>query len=451
MRWTLAFCLTLLALVTGRAQSGPASEDIYRVYTEPPRIFLRPQRLRLLKRESERKSIRWEQFQTLVGGGARMAEPGFAYALHSAITGNRESTAKAIEWAVNAKTSMRQIALVYDWCRPSLSPAQAKTIEAKLIGAAQAKASSVAGVRDRVLAAVAISDVAPDVSERAIRDVLTVWWPGLASGLESGKVQFARDDLFPLFEILHVIRDSLSIDMREDAGQFFKPLPAYFLLSHYPAALPEVENEYRIPAFKGPGEPDLPKAMLSRAAGLSMVAFDSNAQDSQFLQGWLLQDHFLMRSSFGIPYELLWANPYQPGLPYFRFPLYHHDPLTGGLFMRSSWDDDAEWFGLVSGQMQLFSEGKVTLMDPQLKQRPIEIGPALIVIASEPLRFDAETKEDGRAFVIGLKSKTRYNIEVDDEEMSDSVTDPAGTLSLPLPALLKAGVRITETSKGFTK
>ena len=158
-----------------------------------------------------------------------------------------------------------------------------------------------------------------------------------------------------------------------------------------------------------------------------------------------------MRSAFGIPYELLWANPYQPGLPYFRFPLYHHDPLNGRLFARSSWDDDAIWFGLVSGQMQLFGDGKITLMDPALKQHPIEIGPTIIVIASDPLRFAADTKEQGRAFVIGLKSKTRYNIEVDDEEMSDALTDPAGTLDLPLPALLKAGVRITETAKGFAK
>ena len=94
-----------------------------------------------------------------------------------------------------------------------------------------------------------------------------------------------------------------------------------------------------------------------------------------------MHDNFLLRSTLGAPYEFLWANPYHPGLSYYLAPLVFHDENLGRLFIRSSWDDDAEWFGLVNGQMQLFSEGKVTLMDPQLKQQPIEIGPAMLVIA----------------------------------------------------------------------
>ena len=44
-----------------------------------------------------------------------------------------------------------------------------------------------------------------------------------------------------------------------------------------------------------------------------MVAYDTNGLQNQFLQGWLIQDRYLMMTPFGAPYEFLWANPYQPG------------------------------------------------------------------------------------------------------------------------------------------
>ena len=34
-----------------------------------------------------------------------------------------------------------------------------------------------------------------------------------------------------------------------------------------------------------------------------MVSFDTNSQEMQFLQGWLMHDRFLLRSTLGIPYE----------------------------------------------------------------------------------------------------------------------------------------------------
>ncbi len=57
------------------------SEDEFRVYTEHPRLILTAQRLRLLKRERERESQRWRQFELLVKGSANLPEPGFALAL----------------------------------------------------------------------------------------------------------------------------------------------------------------------------------------------------------------------------------------------------------------------------------------------------------------------------------------------------------------------------------
>jgi hypothetical protein len=443
MRCALIFLFTL-AYANAQSTSA-ATDEVYRVYTEFPRLFLRAQRLRLLKRERERKSMRWEQFETLIKGGAKMDEPGLAYGLYAAVTGDPAWAKKAIDWALAAPGPIRQIAFVYDWCRPSLTPAQSKAIEAKLGRAAQASGPAIANVRDRVLAAIALGDSDAALSERVLRGIAKDWWQSkIAPALERGQTVVPREDNYALFEILHAVRDNLNIDLREYAPKYFKSLPSYYLLSHYPAPLEAPENEFRVPAFHGPGDPDLNAAALSRAAGLAMVAFDNNATESQFLQGYLLQDHFLMRGSFGIPYEFLWANPYQPGLPYFRFPLSHHDPLTGRLFVRSSWEDDALWFGIVGGQLQLFADGKITILNPKLKQQPIDFGPSLVVIASDPMRFEAESEEEDNAFVVGLKPKTRYNIEVDDEEMSDAVTDPAGTLAIPLTKGLKAGVRISE-------
>src|SRR5690349_18583609 len=90
---------------------GQTTED-YRAYSEPPRLLLRPQRLRLLKRERERQSMRWEQFRTLMAGHAQMPEPGFAGALYHAVTGEADAAHQAITWAASA-SDVRQMALVF--------------------------------------------------------------------------------------------------------------------------------------------------------------------------------------------------------------------------------------------------------------------------------------------------------------------------------------------------
>ena len=97
-----------------------------------------------------------------------------------------------------------------------------------------------------------------------------------------------------------------------------------------------------------------------------MVALDVNAAESQVLQGWLMHDHFMLRGTFGAPYEFLWANPYQPGLSYYHVPLIYHNADFGKLFVRSSWDEDAEWFGYFDGVLQMFSQGHMTPLSAQL-------------------------------------------------------------------------------------
>ena len=149
-------------------------------------------------------------------------------------------------------------------------------------------------------------------------------------------------------------RDNTNIDLREDARPFFADFAASRLLSYYPPTYPAPENDFHIPF----GPPDLKVATMTRAAELSLVAYDNNATQTQFVQGWLMHDRFVMKTLLGAPYEFLWANPYQPGLSYDHMPLRYHDKRAGRLFVRSSWEEDATWIGYWDGKAEVLREGK---------------------------------------------------------------------------------------------
>ena len=159
-------------------------------------------------------------------------------------------------------------------------------------------------------------------------------------------------------------------------------------------------------------------------------------------------NRFLMRGTFGIPYEFFWANPYQPGLSYFQLPVLYHDAKSGALFIRSNWEDDAVWFGLYQGEAQLFEDGKITVLKPPARgaaePKPIAVGDASIMWGSPPLRFSTE---GGSTLVVGLKPNHRYLVETDDEEMRQAESDRVGTLVLAYPAERSAGVRIHEAEQ----
>ncbi len=119
-----------------------------------------------------------------------------------------------------------------------------------------------------------------------------------------------------------------------------------------------------------------------------MVAYDANAPETQVLQGWLMHDKYLMRGALGTPYEFLWANPYQPGLSYYHVPMIFYAPEFGRLFVRSSWDDAAEWFGQFDGVMQDFADGRVTVIDPQRPPGQMELNEAVISFGKISAKFE---------------------------------------------------------------
>jgi hypothetical protein len=438
MKLRLCACAALLVLAPGLgtlpAQTAPES---YGVYTEHPRLFLRPQRLKLLRREKERNSLRWDQFRTLVAGGAPMPEPGFAHGLYYRVTDDEAAARRAIEAALNPKTSIRQVALVYDWCQPVLTPPQKERLKTRLHAALQAKRdTSMDSMRDRVLAAVALGEDDKAASDSAVRDIITNDWNGRIIGaLKSGRSVIHGSDTYALLELLHAIRDNLGMDLRQEYPAYFRQLPLFDLLSYYPPPYPAAENEFRIPFSPEPGEPDLRVAALSRAGELAMVAFDTNAPETQVLQGWLLNDNFLMRGTFGITYEFLWANPYQPGLSYYHVPLVLHDELFGRLLVRSSWEDDATWAGYIDGKLQIFRDGRVIPLDAAAGREPLDLEEAKIFFASEAVKagkgsFTSGEKDANDVFVVGLPPRFPFHVEAQDEEMRELSSDPGGVLYL---------------------
>jgi hypothetical protein len=430
---------------------APAQDEPLEVFTESPRLLLRSQRLRLLRRERERQSMRWEHFRALIAGQAIMPEPGFAAALYYQVSGDEAAGRRAVDWALRESTDLRQLAFVFDWCRPLLNDSQTAALADKIAGgiAKIEREKRIPALRTRVLAAIAIHDLAPETTRKVLDDVVLKWWRGaVVPAVKRGRNPLPREDMYALLEMLHAIRDNTNVDLREAIPKYFQMLPAAQILSYYPATYPAPENEYRIPATRGGGEPDLRDAALSRAAEMAMVAYDTNAPDNQVLQGWIMHDAFLLRSTFGAPYEFLWANPYQPGLSYFHLPLVFHDEAFGRLFVRSSWDESAVWLGYFDGGMQMFQNGKITVLNPQFTAGPISLTSALVYFGKNVRKFQAFTQEGEHVFVLGLKPNQKYDVEIDDQELVEQTTDPGGILRLNVPRTVKTGVRLREALAG---
>ena len=438
------FVTRLFLLTPLIAMAAAQMEEFYQPPGEHPALLLDARRLRLLRRERERQSLRWQQFQSLIAGNARMPEPGLALALYYAVAGDEAVGRRAVEWASGESADLRQVALGYDWCRPLLSESQAAALAAILEHSLDRppRSNGIPEARARAFAALAVADHSPKVAERELRRITVNWFRGdLAAALDHGRNVVPRGELYALLEILHAVRDNLKIDLRESARDYFRRLGECELLSYYPASYPAPENEYRIPAVKG-GAPAPQDAILARAADLALTAYDANSVEDQFLQGWLMHDRFIMKSAFAVPYEFLWANPYQPGLSYYNAPLSVHDTLLGRLFVRASWNDDAFWAGYFDGQLQVFENGEAKVTAPGAPNT-ITVGDADIVHVAAP-SWPSFTGDFRRLFLVGLKPSRTYLLEPDHREMQEERSDPGGIIGLEFPAGFRGAIRIRQ-------
>jgi len=439
------------------AQTGP---DSFRVYTDAPRLFLTPARLKLLRRERERRSLRWDQFETLWAADSEFPEFGWTAALRYQIAQDESAGRQAVAWAVNASSApsstsssaadsvSRQIALIADWCAPLMAAADKALIVPRLEKAIAGVPGTLAEARTKTLAAIALADAKPAASEKALREIYEGYWMGVfIPGLHGAKLHVPNADANAMLELMHCFRDNLNFDLRDTFAPWFKDYPLIHILAHYPEPFPAAANEYRIPADPEIDKrgPDVTKATLSRAAELAMVAFDANSPETQLLQGFLMNDRFLMRGSLGIPYELMWANPYQPGLSYYHVPLAAHDAVGGELYVRSTWEDDAAWLGFFGGQLQLFANGEVVRADPQAAHDPMDLVEATVFFARGGTKFQVpdrkprEANTEGKSsddavadvFIIGLEPGRRYHVEVDGEGMFEAASDAGGIVYMP--------------------
>ena len=183
------------------AQQRP---DSFKVYTDAPRLVLSRPRLKLLRRERERRSLRWDQFETLWAGNAEFQEPGFTMALHYQISEEAGSAKRAIAWALSpAATDVRQLAIVSDWCGPVFSPAEQTRLFAKLRKAAESgKMTNLPEARDRAFAAIALSDAEPELAARVLQDIFDRFWmASFLPAIRDAKLHISNADAYPLLEL----------------------------------------------------------------------------------------------------------------------------------------------------------------------------------------------------------------------------------------------------------
>jgi len=271
-----------------------------------PQLLLNPQRLRRLKRDRDRKTVRWANFENRVNTVPDSPERGFELALYYAITGDEAKGREALRW-VRSHNSLRQTALVMDWCAP-LIPDHAKGVNCAVDGA-----FNLAVLRDCTFALIASGPGIKSPPEN---------WTRLVTYMRDGGYRNS-EELYAFCELIYAVRASTHTDLRETDARFFLTLPSLLLLSAKPSQL---------------NSPD----WKLHAAALALVALDPNLPASQFLQSWALEDAQTLREGPGVAYEFLWADPYLPGVGYQNLDTWVYDE-HGRLFARSGWDTNSCW------------------------------------------------------------------------------------------------------------
>jgi hypothetical protein len=312
--------LFLLVLVCTTIFSATDASDSADRGSAP--LLLSARRLHRLKLDAQRQTERWVNFEQRVKNVPDSPERGFELALYGSVTGKADACREAIEWGKAHTAEHRQTALIASWCRAGLSEADRKA----LLSAPVAVDSThpFTSARDALFVDM--------VAGRASRDQVRGQWAKLLPIIQRDPRR-CLPEFYALFEFLDVAQKNLRTDLREDDVHLFSVLPGIFLLSMHPADLDQ-------PDWK------------TRAAGLMMVNVDPNLQGSSFVQGWAMEDPKVAREGPGVAYELLWANPYLPGLGYYNMDLWAYDSASSLLLMRKSWDANSCWASAFQGHIE---------------------------------------------------------------------------------------------------
>ena len=301
----LAILLALLTITLNNVSFAQLAED-------SPKLLLTPQRLKRLKRDRDRQTPRWLNFEERVKNVPDSPERGFELALYYAITGDEARGREAVEWVKAHSCDQRQAALIRDWVDSSLTTNSwsSQTCSGK-------KTGPLAALRDSLFTHTSDSQ---------------------ADGKQLMKTFPATDlanvsEVYAAAEYLAVTKATYRTDLRENAPQFFNSLPIQFLLNLKPE---QVEH------------PD----WMTHIAALALVSLDPNSDSSQFLQGWAIEDRQMVREGPGVAYELLWADPYLPGVGYQNLDPWWFDDANGRLLARSNWEPNACWIQITARDVQ---------------------------------------------------------------------------------------------------
>jgi len=282
-----------------------------------PRLLLTPQRLRRLQRDRERQTVRWQHFESRVKSVPDSPERGFELALYYAISRDDSLGKQAIDWARTHPCETRQVALVRDWCGPLITAESGTHLDSTACPKGYARSDSDAASRDVLFREIESGqDTAASIKNA---------WPAMLARLRSGAFDNAGE-LYAACEYLMTVKSTERTDLRQDAPQFFSQLPEALLLSLRPVQLEHPE-------------------WLMHVAALSLVALDPNLESSQFLQSWVLEDGQTLNDGPGVGYELLWADPYLPGVSYQNRDPWLYQPGER-LLARADWSPQSCWVNI---------------------------------------------------------------------------------------------------------
>lgn len=305
VRAILAGVAAILLLLGGL---GRGQEDEH-----SPELLLSAKLLRRLQRDRTRQTVRWMNFESRVQSTPESPERGFELALYYAVTQDPQRGKEAVKWALAHKAETRQVALVLDWVRNAMSPDEEQQLKQVPVPAG----TSAGALRDALFLAI----------ERDSLESLS-----LAQGNEHILEQLRNSQtsepqlFYAAVEYLMALRAVKRVDLRSSDPAFFRDLPKAFLLGMTP-------NQVERPPF------------MAHASALAMVTLDPNLESSQFLQGWAMEGDQMLREGQGVAYELLWADPYLPGIAYQNMDPWVYQP-AGRLFARVGWNADSCWISV---------------------------------------------------------------------------------------------------------
>jgi hypothetical protein len=374
------FRAALIIATTALVSSAQVEDD-------SPRLLLTTQRLKRLQRDRTRQTERWINFERRVQTAADSPERGFELALYYAITHDEQRGREAIAWTLQHKCERRQVALTIDWAGDLLTPADRNALGAARCPSDKAPATT---LRDRLFLDILEQKQDSDAYKRP--------WTEVLNSLQSA-VSFEPNELYATIEFISVERASAHVDFREDARQFFSDLPTELLLSFKPA---ELEHP----------------PWMAHAAALALVELDPNLHGSQFLQAWAMEQQQTVREGPGVAYELLWGDPYLPGIAYENLDPWIYDE-SGKLFARSDWNPSSCWVSLSAHGMDAVN-CPTGIEANQVKFGPLTLIPMLQRCAEVTHKSDKDT-----VILWKMKAKQTVVYETGSRQMS-STADVAG-------------------------